>query len=133
MASRPLAGPYPIIGTFQGQDSTVSGDMSANITSKPSIIDNLSMISYDISWTGTAPVGTMTVQVSNTYKQNPDGSVRNPGNWTTLTLSAPTPVSVSPNSGFIDVDASGAYAIRLMYNRTSGTGTMVAVVSAKVA
>lgn len=124
MSSRPLAGPYPVI---------TNGDMSGNIISKVSIVNNLSMIGYDVSWTGTAPVGTMSVQVSNTYTQNADGTTRNTGNWTTLTLSGPAPVTGSSGNGFVDVDATGAYAIRLVYTRTSGTGTMNAVLAAKVA
>lgn len=124
MSSRPQAGPFSVI---------TNGDMSGNITSKPTIIQKLSMIGYDISWTGTAPVGTMSVQVSNTYSENADGTVRNAGNWTTLTLSSPTPVSGATGNGFIDVDATGAYAMRLVYTRTSGTGTMNATITAKVA
>lgn len=91
------------------------------------------MLSYDISWAGTAPVGVMSVQVSNTYSQYADGTVRNAGNWTTLTLSAPPAVSGNTGNGFIDVDATGAFAIRLVYTRTSGVGTMNATISGKVA
>lgn len=90
------------------------------------------MIGYDVSWTGTTPVGVMSVQVSNTYTQNGDGSVRNPGNWTTLTLSSPATVSGNTGNGFLDIDATGAFAIRLVYTRTSGTGTMNATLCAKV-
>lgn len=124
MSSRPMASPYSVI---------TNGSMATSITSKVSIIQNLTMIGYDISWTGTAPVGVMSVQVSNTFTQNGDGSVRDAGNWTTLTLSAPTNVSGNSGNGFIDVDATGAYAIRLIYTRTSGTGTMNATLCAKVA
>lgn len=129
MSSRPIAAPYQVIGGSTG----TSGDMSASITSTVTVIQNLSMISYDISWTGTAPVGIMSVQVSNTYTQNGNGSVRNAGNWTTLTLSSTPTVSGSTGNGMIDVDATGAYAMRLVYTRTSGTGTMSATISAKVA
>lgn len=90
------------------------------------------MVSYDISWSGSTPVGVMSVQVSNTYSKNADGSVRNAGNWTTLALSAPTNVSGNTGNGFIDVDATGSYAIRLVYTRTSGTGTMNATINGKV-
>lgn len=124
MASRPIFSPYLVIN---------NGDMSASIISAVTVIQNLSMLSYDVSWTGTAPVGTMSVQVSNSYSQNADGSVKNPGNWTTLTLSSPTPVSGSTGNGFIDVDALGAYAVRLVYTRVSGTGVMNAVINGKVA
>lgn len=124
MSSRPQAAPFSVI-------TNVS--MAASITSTPTIIQKLSMIGYDISWTGSTPVGTMSVQVSNTYSENADGSVKNTGNWTTLTLSAPTAVSGNTGNGFIDVDATGAYAIRLVYTRASGTGTMNATITAKVA
>ena len=124
MASRPILTPFPVI---------TNGNMSGSITSAVTIIQNLSMISYDISWAGTAPVGTMSVQVSNTYSQNGAGQVSNPGEWTTLTLSTVPAVSGNTGNGFIDVDATGAYAMRLVYNFTSGTGLMQATVNAKVA
>lgn len=124
MSSRPQAAPYSVI---------TNGDMSGNIISKVTVIQKLSMIGYDISWAGTAPVGSMSVQVSNSYSENADGTVRNAGNWTTLTLSSATPVSGATGNGFIDVDATGAFAIRLVYTRASGTGLMNAIITAKVA
>lgn len=124
MSSRPILTPFPVI---------TNGSMSSDITSSVTIIQNLSMISYDISWSGTVPVGTMTVEVSNSYSQNADGSVRNPGNWTTLTLSAPTDVSGNMGNGMIDIDATGCFAIRLKYTRISGSGVMQAIINAKVA
>lgn len=107
--------------------------MAGNLTSEVTIIQKLSMLSYDISWSGTAPVGVITIQVSNSYSQNGDGTVRNAGSWTTLSLSSPTNVSGATGNGFIDVDATAAYAMRLVYTRTSGTGTMNVIVSGKVA
>jgi hypothetical protein len=124
MSSRPILSPFPVI---------INGNMSGNITSAVTVIQNLTMIGYDISWAGIAPVGTMSVQVSNTYSQYSDGTVNNPGNWTTLTLSEVPAVSGSTGNGFIDVDATGAYAMRLVYNFTSGTGLMQATINAKVA
>lgn len=121
--SRPQFTPYPVI---------LNGDMAGNITSAVTIIQKLSMISYDVSWIGSTPIGVMSVQVSNSYSQNADGTVRNAGNWTTLTLSTSAPVSGATGNGFIDIDATGAYAIRLVYTRTSGTGTMNAIIDAKV-
>lgn len=123
MASRPIISPYSVI---------TNGNMSANITSLVTVIQTNGKVSYDVSWSGTAPVGSMSVQVSNTYTQNADGSVRNAGNWTTLVLSSTTSVSGSTGNGFIDIDASAAYAVRLVYTRVSGTGTMNATVAGKV-
>lgn len=124
MASRPIFTPFSVI---------TNGNMATSLTSAVTIIQNLSMISYDISWSGSSPVGVMSVQVSNTYTQNADGTVRNAGNWTTLTLSTTPTVSGNTGNGGIDVDATGFYAMRLVYTRTSGTGTMNATIAAKVA
>lgn len=123
MSSRPILSPFQVI---------TDGSMAASITSAPTIIQNVSMVSYDISWTGTAPVGVMSVEVSNTYSQNVDGSVRNAGSWTALTLSSAPAVSGSTGSGFIDLEALSAFAVRLVYTRTSGVGTMNATISGKV-
>lgn len=123
MSSRPDFGPEPVI---------IDGDASADIVSRVSIIKKISMLSYDISWAGTTPVGTLSVEVSNTYSQNSDGSVRNPGSWTALPLSTSTDVSGDTGTGFIDIDALGAYAIRLRYTFTSGTGLIQATIAGKV-
>jgi hypothetical protein len=123
MSSRPLIKPFQVI---------TNGDMSASITSKVTVIDNLSLISYDISWTGTAPVGTMSVQVSNTYKQNAEGVVLIPGDWTSLPLSSTPTIASNSGNGAIDIDCTGFYAIRLVYNYVSGTGTMQAWLASKV-
>lgn len=123
MSSRPLIKPFSVI---------TNGDMSGNLISKVTVIDNLSMMSYQINWAGTAPVGVINVQVSNDYSQNGDGSVRVAGNWTNLVLSSTTNVSGATGTGFIDIDALGAYAVRIIYTRTSGTGLMNAFVVAKV-
>lgn len=124
MSSRPLKQPYSVI---------TNGNMAGNITSAVTVMSNLSMISYSISWAGSSPVGVMSVQVSNDYSQNGDGTARNAGTWNTLTLSTTPSVSGSTGNGFIDVSASAAYAMRLVYTRTSGTGTMQALIHGKVA
>jgi hypothetical protein len=129
MSSRPLIAPFKVI---------TNGDMSANITSKVSIISNISMLSYAYSWAGSSPVGTITVEVSNDYTVNGAGTVSNAGTWTALTFvsagSVVSSLAVSGNTGtgFIDIDAISAYAIRTKYNFTSGTGTLQATVAGKV-
>lgn len=129
MSDRPLIKPDPLKPLISG------GDMSASITSPAIIIQRLPGISYDIAWTGT-PTGTFSVQVSNSYSINADGSVANAGNWSTLppaafigTLPAP---SGSPGNGFIDVIGTEAYAIQLVYTRSSGSGSLTVLPSAKV-
>jgi hypothetical protein len=130
MAFRPQIKPYKVIS---------NGDMSGNITGTPTIIDKLSMLSYEFDWSGASPVGTVSVQVSNTYSLNPYGSVDNPGMWSTVVLnyggSAVTSIPISGNTGtgFVDIDATGAYAMRVIYTFTSGTGTLNVTLNAKVA
>ena len=131
MSSRPQAGPTKVIN---------NGDMShATITSIPTIIPSMSIIGYGFSWAGTAPIGGIQIQVSNDYVQNPDGTAKVAGNWTTIsfnlagTIVTTLPVSGATGSGFANIDAMGAYAIRALYTRTSGTGTLQAVVTSKVA
>lgn len=123
MSSRPQFNPYPVIA---------NGDMSTTLTSVVTIIQKLSEISYSYSWVGTAPVGNVTVQVSNDFSQNSDGTIRNAGTWNTLPLNASTAVSGNTGVGFIDITATGAYAIRTIYTPTSGTGTLNAIIAAKV-
>lgn len=129
MSSRPILAPNlnsPII---------FKADMSANITGPATIIQMLPGISYDIAWTGT-PTGTFSVQVSNTFRQSPDGTITNAGNWTTLPSSSfsgtfPVP-SGSASNGFIDVMGTEAYAIRLVYTAVSGSGSLTVVAAGKV-
>lgn len=124
MSTRPQFVPYAAIP---------DGSMSGNITSAVTIIQKLSMISYEIQWTGTSPVGEIVVEVSNDYSQNSDGSVKNAGSWTELPLSAAASVSGNSGSGFIDITAHSAYAMRIRYVRDSGDGILNATISAKVA
>ncbi len=123
MASRPILSPHPVI---------VDGDMSGNITSEVTIIQNISEFSYDISWTGTTPIGVMSVEATNTYTQNADGTVRDAGNWNPIPLNTTPAVSDNTGNGFIEIDSQAGYAVRLVYTRTSGTGTMQAVICGKV-
>lgn len=107
--------------------------MSSSIISDVTIIDNISVISYDISWSGTSPVGTMSVQVSNTYRENSNSTaVAIAGDWTSLPLSSTPSIASNSGNGAIDIDVTGFNAIRLVYNFISGTGTMNAWLSAKV-
>lgn len=129
MSHRPIIAPSnyaPIINAVS---------TGADITGTPTIIQFLPGISYDIAWTGTTH-GTISIEVSNTYSQNSDGTTKNAGNWTVLPASAfvgtyPVP-SGSAGNGFLDVVGTEAYAVRLIFTRTDGTGTMTVVPCAKV-
>lgn len=105
--------------------------MGASVISPPTIINYATGVGYDISWTGT-PVGTFSVEISNTYSVDAMGNQANAGNWTAVTLSAPITAAGTADNAFINLAGLEAYAIRLHYTRTSGTGTLNATVSGKV-
>lgn len=111
----------------------------ASITSPASIIQDLTLVGYSLSWAGTAPVGVAAVQVSNDFALDPSGAVSNSGTWTTITLNyqgtAVQSIPITGNTGtaFIDIDAISSYAIRLVYTKTSGIGTIQAIINSKVA
>lgn len=116
----------------------VNGDMTLTLLSQITITQKLSMMSYAVSWAGVSPVGTISVQVSNDYSENVDGTVKNVGTWNILPLTvggiqvSSVPVTGNTGNGFIDIDQIGGYAIQLVYTPTSGTGTLQAVYNAKV-
>lgn len=115
-----------------------AASMAGSLISSPTILQSLSKIAYQAVWTGTSPVGTISIQGSENYSLNPNGQVNNTGTWTTLTLAyngtLVTSVPVTGNTGdaLIDLE-TGIYALRLIYTRTSGTGTITVTTSGKVA
>lgn len=122
MSARPKLEAFPLF-TNQSMGSTVH--------SAPTNVQQISKISYDISWTGT-PTGSFTVEVSDTYTQYPDGTTNNAGSWTPLPLSSSTATGGQAGNGLIDIQTSALW-IRLTYNFVSGSGTMNATISGKVA
>lgn len=129
MSQRTRFSPFSVI---------TNGSMSANITSNVTILQSITGVGYSLSWSGSSPVGTAAVQVSNDYSVFPNGSVNNAGTWTTLELevngSIVSAIDITGNTGtaFIEIQKTHAYAIRLVYTRTSGSGTLNAVIMGKV-
>lgn len=101
-------------------------------------MQSLTKISYGLSWSGTSPVGTVSIQVSNDYALDPNGGVENAGTWNTASLNyngavvTTIPISGNTGNGFIDVLETAGYAIRLIYTSASGTGSLTATVVGKV-
>ena len=110
-----------------------NGDMSGDLTSAVTIIQKLSLLSYSCVWSGTSPSGTISVETSNDYSKAADGSVSNAGNWVTVPLSSTPLVSGNSGAGIIDLGTLSAYAIRLKYTHSSGTGTLNVTITGKVA
>ncbi len=129
MSSRLHINPYKII---------TNGNMAGSLTSLATVIQQISMPSFTVSWAGTSPVGTIVVEVSNDYSRDAMGNTSNAGSWNALPFDVSgvtvtsMPVSGNTGSGFIDIRLTGAYAVRVRYVRASGTGTMQVTVNAKV-
>lgn len=138
MASRPQFSPTPVIPSAAAVPAN-STNMAANITSAPTIVQKLSMISYHATWAGAVPVGVISVEASNNYALNADGTVKNAGTWVTIPLLyqgavvQSVPVTGNTGDGIVDIDAIATYAIRLVYTATSGTGALTVIINAKVA
>ncbi len=111
--------------------------MGASITSSATVLQSVSMLNYAVTWTGTTPVGTLAVEASNDCKVDGAGAVTG-GTWNAIPLDlngvtvTSIPISGNTGNGMIDIDGLAAYATRLVYTRSSGTGSMTAVVTGKV-
>lgn len=136
MSTRTSLRPAQVIPSAQASPAN-TGSMAANITSAPTLLQSLTKVSYSVSWTGTSPVGTLSVQASNDCLVNSEGGVSG-GTWNTLPLDlagvavTTIPVTGNTGNGMIDIDSLSAYAIRLVYTAGSGTGTLTATVVGKV-
>lgn len=109
---------YPII-------SAVS--MGATITSEPTNVEFLDNIGLQIAWTSANAVGTITIQGSNTYVKSPAA-----GTWFDLTFSPSLTQPASNNGDYgISINQFPWAWLRVVYTRSSGTGTLTATLSAK--
>lgn len=118
-------------GSLFQYHNIVNGNMaSATITSAVTNIEFLDNIGLQLVFTG-APVGSFAVQVSASYDQDSLGNVLNAGTWTAITL---TPAPIASGAGgdiYIDINQTSSPWIRVVYTKTSGTGTLNSFITAK--
>lgn len=119
-----------------------AGDMStASLTSTVTNIQHLDDIGYQFFWTG-SPVGTFAIQVSSDYAEDYSSppNVTNSGHWTPMTFTyfngtnfiTATSIPTSVGSPvFVDIALTSAPWIRVVYTKTSGTGSLTTSVTAK--
>ena len=103
---------------------------SATLTSSVVEIRNQDNVGIQLSWTGTA-VGTFAVQISINHAEDANGNVTVAGDWVPLTLSPSIAAAGSADSAIIDLNQMSASYIRVVYTRSSGTGTLNAYITAK--
>lgn len=118
--------------TLPAYQIITAGDMStASITSAISNIQYLDNISLQLIWTG-SPVGTFAVQGSLDHSQDSLGNVTNAGTWDGLTLN-PAPAAIgSAGHILLDLNELSFPWIRVVYTKTSGTGSLTAWIGGKM-
>lgn len=121
-AKRAIIKTFYAIGITTGLlPATVSGDMSATITGPTTTIDVVDQVSYQVSWTSSDAVGTISVQ----------GSVDNV-TFDDITFN---PALSQPNSNdggyLVNLALIPFPYIRVKYTRVSGSGALKVYLSAK--
>lgn len=106
--------------------------LATSVTSSPTNIEGVDNVGYQINFTGT-PTGTFTVEVSADYQPgtSPHEEPINAGNWIALPISPAVTASGAAGSAYIDLNQLSAPWIRIVYTRTSGTGSLDVYVTAK--
>lgn len=117
-----------------------AGDMSsASLTSKPTNILYLDDVGVQATWSG-SPVGLVSVEVSADYAATPSGEVTNAGNWAPLTFTYyngatfVTATSIPTSVGspiYLDLALLSAPWLRVVYTKTSGTGSLTVMIVGK--
>lgn len=102
-----------------------AGSMASSLTSGVTPIEFLDNIGIQLNFTGT-PTGAFDVQISMDYDPQ-TGS----GNFISLTFSTAPVAAGSANQIYIDLNQMSAPWLRIVYARTSGTGTLDAFVNGK--
>ncbi len=109
-------------GSLSGSVTAGGTGNTAGLTSRAMRSAILDDMSFQATWSGTSPVGTLDVQVSNDHQEN-GGVVVNAGNWTSI-YTAPQAVTGNTGTLFLNIAAISAAFIRCVYAPTSGVGTL---------
>lgn len=114
--------------------------MSGSLTSPVTAITVLDNVAYQLDFSG-SPVGYFQVELSSNYNQDELGNVLNPGTWvpviftyfngTIFVTSSHIPTS-SGSPIIIEITQTACPFARVVYTSTSGSGTLNAIVSAKM-
>ncbi len=137
MSTRTALRPQEVIPSLQASPAS-TGSMATSITSAPTLMQSLTLLNYQVVWSGSTPVGTIAVEASNDCEVLPSGGVTG-GTWHPVPLDlagvsvTSIPLTGNTGKGMIDIDGLAAFATRLVYTRTSGTGTLTVTVNGKVA
>lgn len=99
--------------------------MTSDIDSTPIELNSIVLLSLQAVWTG-SPVGVLNLQATN-YPSNQSSNIVT--TWTNITLSD---VDINgPSNTLYNLSEMGYNRLRLVYTRTSGTGTLTVTANGK--
>ncbi len=105
-----------------------AGNMGSSITSAPQQLTEMAMACIQAVFTGT-PNGTFKLQVSTTHKQDAQGNIITEGTWTDYTGSSQAIVAAGDFAW--NLSTTPYPFVRLVYTRSSGTGTLNVTINGK--
>lgn len=100
----------------------VALDLSASFTTPATSVINLDKASIHIDWSGSSPEGVLTVEARNGESDD----------WYTLEFGAAIDITGNTGNHQLVFNELPFTDIRLVYTRTSGTGSATANLTAKV-
>lgn len=134
-SSRAIIKSFLAIGdpdSIYANSKTVEGDMSADIVGPVMILDKVDQLGFQVKWTSANAVGVISVQVSNDPMLAQPNIDPDDAQWDSITFD---PTLTQPNSDngqyMINMALAPFSYARVFYDRTSGTGTLQVIASAK--
>jgi hypothetical protein len=118
---------YNILRTFQ---LVTDGAISADFTSPAMDIKQQDNVGVQLKWTGDLS-GEFRVEVSIDHQEDSQKNVRVAGNWVALTLNPAITAAGAPDDAYIDLNQLSAPYMRVIFDRTSGTGVLNVNISLK--
>lgn len=117
--------------------TTAAGDMSqATVTSTVSNIQFMDNIGIQVNILSGSPTGTFDVQISADHKEINQGGVpvvSVPGNWVSIGSAYQATITAgSPSNVYFDLNQLSAPYVRLLWTKTSGTGTFESYIVGKM-
>jgi len=118
--------------TLLSYKMSTAQSMGASFNSRVTNIQHLDNIGIQANVLSGTPTGVLQVQISADYAQDFMGNVLNAGNWVDLAPAQQALTAGSPANTYFDLTELSAPWIRVHYTRTSGTGTIDILITAKM-
>lgn len=109
-----------------------AGDMSGNLASPATNIQFLDNIGIQANVVSGTPTGVLQVQVSADYLEDNNHNILNAGHWVSLTPAQQSLTAGAPAQTYFDLNQLSSPWVRLIYTRTSGSGSLDAFITAKM-